>query len=82
MIQSYSENCDYLRNKFNLGIHVGLYEMIQIVTDFIKGIEDKEQIEQISNETKENKQTVEESAKESAEPISITKEKKRGRPRK
>lgn len=66
---NYSEDCDYLRNRFNLPETVNLYEMVNCVTNFIKTIDNKSEIEKL-------KQTV----SENAEPIS--KERKRGRPKK
>ena len=68
MIQSYSQDCDYLRKRFNLPDSVGIYEMVRKVVDYIQQKDAEEELKELT--------------KVSEKPKPISKEKKRGRPRK
>ena len=68
MIQNYSENCDYLRTLFALPKTVSLYELVNQATRYIK--------------TKEEEKELASEAIKLTEEAPISKEKKRGRPRK
>ena len=65
MIQNYSDNCDYLRKRFELRNDINLYELVNIVTEYIKSQDEKEEISKLTKEISQEK----------------PKEKKRGRPR-
>ncbi|MCP3684360.1 MAG: hypothetical protein GY861_16910 [bacterium] len=68
MIQSYSQDCDYLRKKFNLPETVNLYELVRVTTAHIQQIDAEAELKELN--------------KISEKPKPISKEKKRGRPRK
>lgn len=56
MIQTYSENCDYLRNRFGLDNNTSIYAMIEKATQFIKEQDFiKEELEKESLEEDKNK---------------------------
>lgn len=71
MLQNYSNDCDYLRKKFKLRDDVSLYELVHVVTNFIRITDDEEELQKLKEEVVE----VEEISPETKdEPISQEKE--------
>lgn len=66
MIQSYSENCDYLKKRFSLSETISLYNMIDVIVKYLKNEKEQEEVSKLTKEISNEK----------------PKEKKRGRPRK
>jgi len=66
MIQSYSENCDYLKKRFNLPEIISLYDMVDAVVKYLKDEEEQKEVSKLTKEISNEK----------------PKGKKRGRPRK
>ena len=62
MIGNYSQDCDYLRKRFKLSALTSLYEVVHTTTNYIRQMDEKQELAKASKE--------------------ISKEKKRGRPRK
>ena len=52
MIEEYSDNCDYIRKKFELADNVSIYQLVNKAVDFIKEVDNKIELEKQSQ--KEN----------------------------
>ena len=53
MIQSYSDNCDYLRKRFKVSELASLYELVSVVTDYIRDLDAKEEAEKAKEALKD-----------------------------
>lgn len=56
MITSYSEDCDYLRKKFELHDSVSIYELVNKATNFIKEVDDIADLDKLNTLEKEKEQ--------------------------
>ena len=50
MIANYSEDCDYLRKRFELPDNTNLYQMINAVTEFIREQDNLNELEKLEKE--------------------------------
>ena len=74
MLKNYSSNCDYLRERFDLPVTTNLYALVDVVTDFVRNLDDKAKLVELTKiNTKIEEPQISQVEK---------KEKKRGRPRK
>ena len=52
MIESYSNNCDYLRKRFELHESINLYDMVSAVVKYLKEQDNLEELKQLEKTTK------------------------------